>query len=105
MAAVGTIAQYQGPLPADTTYNFTEACIIGISINEDDFMSYGSAYDDPEKRSFRFIINGNQIYMGKTYIYQTVQPVTKPLSSPLTISFPDGAPESFLMEIVYCSTL
>ena len=96
MAVAGTIEQYQGPLDPNSVINLYGNCIIGISINEDDYMKAGSTSGN---KSFRFLINGNQIWMGRTYLYQTI----KPIENNVTIQFPDGAPESVLVEAVYCS--
>lgn len=94
---IGTIKQYQGPFDDKTTLNLNgnDNCIIGISISEDDYMKLGSS---SEEKSFCFTINGQQIWMGRTYRYQTNQQVHNTI-----IRFPYGAPPSTLVELVYCS--
>lgn len=100
MAAVGTIEQYQGPFLVGSTLGFEGYCILGVSIGEDDFMKLGSSSAD---RSFRFSINGNQIWMGRTYMYQTERQIEKEVPINTIIGFPDGAPASVKIEVVYCS--
>ncbi len=101
MAVVGTIEQYQGPFETGSTLGFEGYCILGVSIGEDDFMKLGSSSAD---RSFRFSINGNQIWMGRTYMYQTERQIEKDGGAVSTvIGFPDGAPASVKVEVVYCS--
>lgn len=100
MAAIGTIEQYQGPFSAGSTLTFEGNCILGVSIGEDDFMKLGSPSGD---RSFRFLINGQQIWMGRTYMYQTEKQLENDRGEINTIEFPDGAPASVKVEVVYCS--
>ena len=102
MATEGTIEQYQGPFYENYTLTFNGNCIIGVSIGEDDYMKLGSTTGD---KSFRFLINGHQIWMGRTYLYQTEKAIedNNIISRNTIISFPDGAPASVLIEVVYCS--
>ena len=102
MAAIGTIEQYQGPfLSPSTKLELDGKCIIGISISEDDYMRLGSTSGN---KSFRFTINGQQIWMGRTYIYQTEKQIDQASGETKTIiTFPDGAPASVKVEVVYCS--
>ena len=100
MTKMGTISQYQGPFSAGYSITLDGNCIIGISINEDDYMKAGSQLSPSgqiQEKSFRFTINGNQIWMGRTYKYQTEEQVNETV-----VSFPDGAPSSLLLEAVYC---
>ncbi len=94
MAKIGTIKQYNAPFESNSI-TLEGNCIIGVSISEDDYMLLGSSSGD---RSFRFEINGHQIWMGRTYRYQTQEQVNN-----VTINFPDGIPSSTLIEAVYCS--
>ena len=41
----------------------------------------------------------NQIYMGRTYIYQTEEQIEV-----TNIIFPEGAPESLLVNVIYCKS-
>lgn len=102
MAAIGTIKQYQGPfLSSSTKLELDGRCIIGISIGEDDYMKLGSSTGN---KSFRFTINGQQIWMGRTYMYQTEKQIDQESGEVKTvITFPDGAPASVKVEVVYCS--
>lgn len=100
MAAIGTIEQYQGPFSLNKTLNLDGHCIIGVSIGEDDFMTLGSTSGN---KSFRFLINGEQIWMGRTYMYQTERQIERNGVASTVISFPDGAPASVKVEVVYCS--
>ena len=101
MATEGTIEQYQGPFLTGSSLTLLGDCRIGISIGEDDYMKLGSTSGN---KSFRFTINGNQIWMGRTYIYQTErQLVSNTIARNTVITFPDGAPASVLVEAVYCS--
>lgn len=110
MASVGTIEQYN-------YYNITQKnnrlellghCIIGISISEDDYMILGCPEIDQQtgqmiEKSFRFIINGQQIWMGRTYMYQTEKQLENDSGEINIIEFPDGVPISVKVEVVYCS--
>ena len=97
MAEAGTIEQYQGPFDSGYTITLDGQCIIGISVSEDDFMLTGSETGDS---SIQFSINNNSqtIFIGRTFIYQTQQQYQIN-----TITFPSGAPESTLVNVVYCS--
>ena len=109
MAEIGTIEQYQGPFDENQSLVLIGNCIIGISIGEDDYMKCGSSIDPQTGRiiekSFRFKINGRQIWMGRTYIYQTEKQITESGVSRTVINFPDGAPSSVLVEVVYAAVL
>lgn len=101
---IGVIKQYKGPFTKNDIINLTgNACKIGISIAEDDFMNWGATYNSETGQWYGkdFIINikGQQIHMGRTYIYQTQQAVNQPIP----ISFPDGAPTSLIIDVVYSS--
>lgn len=98
--AIGVIKQFKGPFEENQSISLTgNACKIGISIAEDDFMSWGATYNQGEWRGKDFIINikGEQIHMGRTYIYQSQQAIDQPI----LISFPDGAPTSLIIDVVY----
>lgn len=94
--AVGTIEQFKGPLfkgpfNAGSTISLSGPCKIGVSINEDDYFLYGPT------SSFKFYINGKQIWMGRTYMYETGEQVNNPV-----IIFPDETPASVTVNIMYC---
>lgn len=98
--AIGVIKQYKGPFQAGYTINLTgNACKIGVSISEDDFMSWGATQDNGKWYGQDFIlkIKGQQIHMGRTYIYETQQAVNQPIP----IIFPQGAPTSLIIDVVY----
>lgn len=98
--AIGVIKQFKGPFKKNQSISFTDnPCRIGVSIAEDDFMSWGATYSQDGWQGKDFIINikGEQIHMGRTYIYQSQQAVDQPIS----ISFPDGAPTSLIIDVVY----
>ena len=90
MANVGTIQEFKGPFSANTPLEISGHCRIGISISEDDFMSWLGGQD------FAFEINGKRIHMGRTYIYETENQINNTV-----ISFPEGAPLSTIVDVVY----
>lgn len=96
MADIGVIKQYQGPFNNEYTIELNGQCQIGISVNEDDYMLAGSTSGD---KGVEFKINDSlhSIRIGRTYIYQTEQQYAIN-----TITFPSGAPESTLINVVYC---
>ena len=105
MAEIGTIEQYKGPFTVGYELNLQGNCKIGISIGEDDFMSWKSYYNEETKKwiqgqDFVFIINNQTIHMGKTYIYETDSQINNTI-----IHFPDGAPLSTIVNVVYCETI
>ena len=87
---VGTIKQFKGPFPANTLLLIPtgQNCKISISIGEDDLMRL---------KDFYFNINGHIIKMGKTGIYETDYTINN-----TEISFPNGAPVSVTVDLVYC---
>lgn len=90
---MSTIIQYQGPFenghPIEVpALNFK----VGISIGEKDFMRLGI-----NNQSFKFHINDEQIWMGRTCIYECV--IQNNESNSLNILFPEGAPSSCLVNI------
>lgn len=107
MAQIGTIEQYNYYNITTENNNRLELsghCIIGISINEDDYMLLGSRMDQQTgqiiEKSFRFTINGHQIWMGRTYMYQTEKQINNTI-----ITFPDEVPSSIKVEVVYCAAI
>lgn len=100
----GVIEQYQGPFEKGFTLTLDGYCIIGVSIGEDAYMKLGSALDQNTgqviEKSFRFVLNDQQIWMGRTYLYETEEKLDKIQTK---IKFPDGAPASVLVEVVHCS--
>lgn len=96
---VGSLQQVKGPFESQDEIRVTgaRACKIGISIGEDDFMSWKSNIETGKQgEDFIFTINGEEIHMGRTYMYETDHPVSNAI-----ITFPDGAPQSVIVDIAY----
>ena len=92
MASIGTIKQFKGPFDAGYTLPLQNGnCKIGISIGEKDFMRISQ-----QNSGFKFVINGEQLYMGRTCMYQSDRQIDN-----VTISFPQGAPLSTIVDVVY----
>ena len=103
MASVGTMEQYQGPFDENESFQFNHPCVIGLSVSEDDYMQAGAPLDQQgqiQDQSIRFTINGEQIWLGRTYIYETEQQTG---ISEVVLTFPDGAPDSILLNVIYCN--
>lgn len=97
MAKAGVIQEFKGPFKQElgnTQLSISGNCKIGISIGEDDFMSLGN---QDFNRSLRVFINDNEVWMGRTYIYETGEQVNK-----TKIVFPNEAPASTIVDVVYC---
>lgn len=95
----GIIKQYKGPFIEGYELILQGNCKIGISISEDDFMSWkahkvGNIWIGQD---FIFTINNQIIHMGKTYIYETDNQINN-----TKITFPGGAPLSLIVDVVYC---
>lgn len=90
----GTILQYKGPFSAGATIGFQHSTKIGISINEKDYMRINQ---DGRTQGFIFTINGQTIRLGETFMYET----DNAIEANSIIQFPNGAPESTLVNIVY----
>lgn len=96
--SMGQIIQIKGPLNEGQSYKFSPAVKIGMSIGQKDFMYWKNGIG----QDFIFTIkvgNGNEetIHMGRTYIYE----VTQNSLNNVEITFPDGTPDSFIMDIAY----
>lgn len=103
MTRVGVMEQYQGPFVEGKSFQFDRPCIIGLSVSEDDYMLAGLPLDNQgriQERSIKFLINGEEIWLGRTYIYETEQQIGN--NTGITLTFPDGAPDSILLNVVYC---
>ena len=102
MAVIGTMQQYQGPLNPGSTISLTGNCVIGISLNEDDYMSTRGSTEQERnnKVDFNFLINSvpQTFQIGRTFIYQTEQ-----AAKVTSISFPQGAPASLLIDVIYAN--
>ena len=98
--AIGEIKQQNGPFPLNYSISTdNKPCLIGISISQDDFMRLAiPKTEQTEGSNFTFKINSEIIQMGKTFIYQSGQAIT---DNPITINFPNGAPSSLKVNIVY----
>ena len=93
MIKYGTIQQYKGPFKSTDVITLEKSYKVGISIREKDFMKLGSQ----KHSSLQFNINGENIHMGRTCMYEVDNPIPAG-----TITFPSGAPQSVLVEVVYC---
>lgn len=102
MAAIGTMQQYQGPFNSGYTITLTGSCVIGISLNEDDYMSTRGSTEQAQnsKVDFKFLIDSVQrtFQIGKTFIYQTEE-----AAKVTSITFPEGAPASLLIDVIYAN--
>lgn len=96
MTNIGVIEQYKGPFIEGYELNLKGNCKIGISIGENDFIKLGSE----NNTSFVFIINNQIIHMGKTCIYETDNQINDTI-----IQFPNGAPLSTIVDVVYCEAV
>lgn len=108
---VGQVIQLQGPFQPneqiiftikekidDNTYKDVKSLYkIGISIGEKDYMSFeGLTQEDRQNfESIPININGEQIQIGRTYIYEPGFPLSE-----LRLKFKKGCPSSTLIEIV-----
>lgn len=96
---VGSLQQVKGPFETGEEIRITGArtCKIGISIGEDDFMSWKSDIETGKQgEDFVFTINGEEIHMGRTYMYEVDYPVSNAI-----ITFPSGAPQSVIVDVAY----
>ena len=104
MAKIGTINQYNSYdiIRNNNRLQLSGNCIIGISISQDDYMACGTSTptgaEQINEKSFRFTINGKQIWMGRTFMYQTEKQINDTI-----ITFPDEVPASVKVEVVYCA--
>lgn len=104
MASIGTIRQYRPPFPKDGI-NTQGSLKIGISIGQKDYMSWRRDISpenrdqeyNPTDQDFYFIINGQEIHMGRTCMYETQQAINNAV-----IQFPSNPPKSVLVETVQC---
>ena len=95
------IKQYNGPYSANTTIPLPAGTLFGISISQDDFMKEvhsSSPVEHPQLKdtNFTFKLNNELIQIGKTFIYQSGEP----LGESKILSFPNGAPASVKINIV-----
>ena len=99
---LGVIREYKGPFSSGHTINLEGNCKIGISIGEDDFQSFGAAQTEQgwiKENDFSVEINGERVVIGRTFMYEITDIA---LDNP-TISFPDGAPVSTIVDVVYAN--
>ena len=106
MANIGTMRQFRGPF--DENFQVSQLSqegnhIIGISVDEDDFMSWKAHQENGRwvGEDIIFEINGKQIHLGKTYMYETEYQINNE-NGKIKLKFPYGAPPSTKVEIVYC---
>lgn len=93
----GVIRQFKGPFPSGYVLNLQGNCKVSVSIGQKDFMKYGSQAGQNDKKSFQFILNNELIYMGRSGMYETDSQLNTTV-----ISFPEGAPSSVIVDVVYC---
>lgn len=103
MAKIGDIKQYQGPFTSEQTISIEYPCVLGISVDEKDFMKAGSESADSSIEAVIKQKKGNQIvssslFIGRTFIYQTQEQYDI-----ISVQFPEGAPASTLLTIVNCA--
>ena len=98
----GLFGQLRGPFTAGENIKQTKMqndnssiyTFLGISIAEKDFMLFGkNEENETQPYSLRFMINGEEFWIGRTQMYETSQEIE--LNS---LVFPDGAPASTLIE-------
>lgn len=94
------IEQYIGPFSTNQSISFSSNVKykIGFSISEKDFMKRGIFDQKEENNQVVLKINNNEIQMGKTFIYQPGDTLEN-----LTLSFPKGAPDSMIIDVIYMS--
>ena len=110
MIQEGTIRQFSGPFDSNYTIDLGNSyynnCKIGISVQEDDYMNWKLNLENNQNyqqtwteygKDIVFIINNEEIHLGKTFMYETEQQINN-----TTISFPNGAPSSLKVRVVYC---
>ena len=99
MANSGVIQQFKGPFYTNQTLNIPSVsyCRIGISIGQDDYLQWEANHNEKLKVQ----INEEDIFIGQTFMYQTNYPIGVLNQVYTTITFPDGAPESTIVDIVY----
>lgn len=87
----GTLGQVKGPFKAGenaiAAIGGEQTLRFGISIDKKDFMSF--------KDDFIFNINGQEFHMSKACVYEVDESV-----SVSSIVFPNGAPESVIINYV-----
>lgn len=93
--SVGKVKQYQGPFQSGDIIRFKSdtGYKLGISIGEKDFMSF-EGIDREKSESIPIVINGKEIQIGRTFMYEPGVLLTD-----LILSFPKGCPQSTLIEI------
>lgn len=84
----------------EVNINNGSKCRIGISVGQDDFMSW-KASQNPNTgiwsgEDIVFILNGEQIHLGRTYMYQAQEQKVN-----TKLIFPYGAPPSTKIQVVY----
>lgn len=95
MPNFGYIKQYTGPFESGQTITTNANCIIGISVGQKDYMR------EEEDDGILFTIKEDRepistIKLGKTFMYQTQQQINNTV-----ITFPNGAPVSTKVELIY----
>lgn len=110
---LGVLQQFKGPFPAATTLpiDSNSHLKIGISVGEKDYMNFPpssvaktfpSSVMNQTINGLPVVINTSSIpstiYIGRTFMYETDHVIIN-----ASISFPIGAPESTLVDIVYCA--
>ena len=93
----GAIGQLKGPFSQGESISFAGAGVkIGFAIGEKDFMKAGNPNTN---NGFAIQINDQLVRMGRTYLYETDNS-----TEITTVSFPQGAPPSLLIDYVIAGT-
>lgn len=95
------IKQYNGPYTNEETIDLPAGTLFGISISQDDFMKEAhssSPVEHPQLKdtNFTFKLDNELIQIGRTFIYQSGEPLGKSK----VLSFPNGAPSSVKINII-----
>ena len=100
MANSGVIQQFKVPFEPNTILDIPSEsyCRIGISIGETDLMAWSVSHSDG---SLKVLINNELILIGQTFMYETNYPIGDLGKVYTTIGFPEGAPESTIVNIAY----
>ncbi len=92
IARIGQLQQYTGPFTSTDNINITNYLVkIGISVDEKEYMPYTTT----NTPNLLVMINGREIQIGSTYIYQPGN-----FLQGVNISFPNGAPTSTKVDIL-----
>lgn len=101
---INVFKQYKAPFPVGSDIpiafngnNINTQIKIGFTIDEKDYMRTSNPQ---QNKAFSFILDGEEIQMGRTFIYE---PGDK-LSSGSTIRFTTSPPPSFTIDVLQIRT-